>query len=351
MDNISGIGNHPAKALVEKSRPLLSLSKTHMTLAEFKILDAYLSRINSHDPSAETVTFEQGELELYLGISRFLRKDLDERLKALMHPIDISGEENEINNIVLFYRARAKRDTQTGLWEIQMTCTPDAKKYIFNIDNIGYLRYRLKNIINMTSRYTYLMFLYLLDNRFRKSWIVELDSLKEVLNCTADTYFAYKRFNDLVLKKCQKEIHEKTELRYEYTSIRKGKRINALQIKIITVAEELKEIDEGSEGVQLYLPIYDDDHETDINEMEYVGDLEYLLGADACNNEFTPEQIRVIKDKVITAVGYAADHIDYCNYLSSKYNMMNVYDTKEKKIKDRFKYLCAMIDKEIENKK
>lgn len=350
MDNISGIGNHPTKALVEKSRPLLSLSKTHMTLAEFKILDAYLARINSHNPDAETVTFEQGELENYLGVSRFLRKDLDERLVALMHPIDISTETNEINRIVLFYRAHAKRDTETGLWTIQLTCTPDAKKYIFNIDNIGYLRYRLKNVVNMTSRYTYIMFLYLLDNRFRKTWIVQLDDLKEILNCTAETYSSFKRFNDLVLKKCQKEIHTKTELQYEYIPIRKGRKIHSVQINIITVSDELKQIDEeyGNEALQLYLPFYEE-VEADVNEMEYVGDLEYLLGSDACNNEFTPEQIRVIKDKVIAAVGYA-DHLDYCNYLISKYNMMNVYD-REKKIKDRFKYLCAIIDKEIEDKK
>ena len=67
-------------------------------------------------------------------------------------------------------------------------------------------------------------------------------------------------------------------------------------------------------------------------ETNYGNTLADLLGSASCDNEFTPEQIRVIKDKVITAVGYAADHIDYCNYLSSKYNMMNVYDTKENRI-------------------
>ena len=44
-----GIPKDDDKLVVQKSNPLQSLSETAMSLTEFKILDAYLSRIDSHD--------------------------------------------------------------------------------------------------------------------------------------------------------------------------------------------------------------------------------------------------------------------------------------------------------------
>ena len=44
-----GIPADENKLIVQKSNPLQSLSETGMSLVEFKILDAYLSRINSYD--------------------------------------------------------------------------------------------------------------------------------------------------------------------------------------------------------------------------------------------------------------------------------------------------------------
>ena len=56
--------------LIQKSNPLLSLSETGLTLAEFKILDAYLGRINSHDPEKRFIRFEKGEIERLLDVSQ-----------------------------------------------------------------------------------------------------------------------------------------------------------------------------------------------------------------------------------------------------------------------------------------
>ena len=86
---------------------------------------------------------------------------------------------------------------EDDFWEITLTCTASAKEYIFNIDNIGYMRYRLKNVINLTSRYSYVLFLYLLDNRFRKTWSVDLEELKKLLGCSSETYKQFKYLNDV----------------------------------------------------------------------------------------------------------------------------------------------------------
>ena len=78
-----GIPKDEDKLVVQKSNPLQSLSETNMSLAEFKILDAYLSRIDSHDEEKRYVRFEKGELEKILGVTKINQPDLEKRLKNL----------------------------------------------------------------------------------------------------------------------------------------------------------------------------------------------------------------------------------------------------------------------------
>jgi len=66
---ITSLGNGD-KLTVQKSLPLFSLWRSELSLAEFKILDTYLSRIDSHKPDRRTVVFEKGELEKILGVKK-----------------------------------------------------------------------------------------------------------------------------------------------------------------------------------------------------------------------------------------------------------------------------------------
>ena len=72
------------KLTVQKSLPLFSLWRSELTLAEFKILDTYLSRIDSHKPERRSVQFEKGELERTLGVKKLNTTDLKSRLRHLM---------------------------------------------------------------------------------------------------------------------------------------------------------------------------------------------------------------------------------------------------------------------------
>ena len=148
--------------------------------------------------------------------------------------------------ITLFEEAIAEQD-KNGLWQIKLECTQKAMKYFFNIENLGYLRYKLRCITSLTSRYTYIMFIYLEANRYRKSWDISVDELKQILDCDKEeTYKAFKRFNDLLLKKVQKEMNEKTECRYKYEPIRKGRNVVAIHFEIETLSNtNLEEIDEN----------------------------------------------------------------------------------------------------------
>ena len=152
IEPITSLGNED-KLTVQKSLPLFALWRSELTLAEFKILDTYLSRIDSHKPEKRAVMFEKGELEKILGVKKINNQDLETRLKHLMgNVIEIPDESMKkgFRLVTLFEEAVAEQDDY-GLWQVKLECTQKAMKYFFNIENLGYLRYKLRCITSLTS--------------------------------------------------------------------------------------------------------------------------------------------------------------------------------------------------------
>ena len=324
--------------LVQKSNPLQSLSETKMTLAEFKILDAYLSKINSHNPEERCVTFDKGELESLLGVTQIKNKDLSDRIDNLFKVVTIRdpNKPNKFTKIALFSCAECTQDDD-GQWTIKLACSPEAMEYIFNIESIGYLRYRLKNIVNLTSRYSYILYLYLESNRFRGSWTIPLDDLKKMLCCTADTYSEYKRFSTMVLKKCQKELSKKTDIDFDYAALRRGRKVTGVQFILKTPQTDTDSPVE---------PLLDDRNEIDWS-ITY-GSERLATFAEGCNYEFNKAEMEQIA-RVLVRINIPCDRTTKSElygkqfYLREKYAALNVAVC-QKPIKNRFAYFLKMLE-------
>lgn len=160
--------------------------------------------------------------------------------------IEDSSTKRGFTRIALFEKAVAEQD-DCGLWQVQLECTRSAMKYVFNLDNIGYLRYKLRCITALKSRQAYILFMFLESNRFRTPFEVELEELKTILCCEKEeTYKQFKRFNDLVLKRIQKELNEKTECKFQYEPIKKGRSVVAIRFMLETLPKaSLEEVDEN----------------------------------------------------------------------------------------------------------
>lgn len=335
---IVGTGKDPDnKLLVQKSLPLFSLWRSDMSLAEFKILDTYLSRINSHEPEKRTVVFTKGELEQLLGVKKINKADLSDRLNGLGRFVEVQHADDKIHKVGLFEEAVGEMD-ENGLWTIKLTCTSKAMKYIFNVEALGYLRYKLRCITSMTSRYTYILFMYLESNRFRKSWAVSVDELRQILNCDQDElYKEFKRLNERILKKCEKELREKTECRFTYKPIKVGRRVAAVQFTLETLADSIEPPMPG----QMRLEDFSD---FDIGDPDDPND----LIAAALPPEFTPEEVEALR-------ALAASKLPY-ELVSPEENRLRIHDYLEKKtlrmealsgryaIKNKFAYLYRMIE-------
>lgn len=334
---IEGAGRKPDILLVQKSRPLFALWRSDLTLQEFKILDTYLARIDSHNPEKKVVVFEKGELEKLLGVSKINLPQLKERLKHLMGNVVEVGDPQRpksMHLITLFEEAVATQDETTGLWEVHLECTQKAMKYCFNIEKLGYLRYKLRGVVNLQSRYSYILFLYLENHRKFKTWTIDLDELKSILKCDSEgTYKEYKRFNDLVLKRCSKEIFEKTDQRFTYEPVKKGRKVIAIKFTLETLSDVFPEASDELEG-QTKLPWF----EEDINDP-----LVFL--SDACGNEFTREQMEVIFTTIRAKSLEHRDGIAFAryHYLDHMYARLNLRASKEP-IRDRFGYFLKMLE-------
>lgn len=355
---IEGFGKDPeTKLTVQKSIPLFALWRSGLTLAEFKILDTYLSRIDSHKPEKRAVVFTKGELEELLGLKQIKPDVLDERLKHLMETtVELTPKGSKrIDRITLFERAQAEQDDY-GQWTARLTCTPSAMKYVFNIDEIGYLRYKLRCVTSIKSLYSYILFTYLERNRYRKEWRVSLDELKQLLNCeNEELYKEYKRFNERILKRCQQELHEKTECRFSYEAMKKGRTVEAICFTLETLSDETLgiETDPNQVTVEGYLAEVASNASTEaVPATSRIDDLFELLSG-ACNGEFSREDIVVIHDTMneLEIFPWSSEgDLRRVDFLQRKYNKLNQEAAKkerrgEKPIVHRLKYLLTLIRK------
>lgn len=344
IEPIETLGRDTDKLTIQKSKPLFALWQSELTLAEFKILDTYLGRINSHDDEHRTVKFEKGELENLLGVKQLKPQVLDDRLQHLMTTVRIPDKNSKrgFTRIALFEKAHAEQDDY-GVWEAELTCTESAKKYIFDVENLNYLRYKLKNIINIKSRYTYIMFLYLWENKYRGTWEEPLDKLKSILNCDNEpTYKEFKRFNDLVLKKVYKEIHEATDIKYDYETVKRGRSVVAVRFIYKSKILEEVEVDENQITLEQW-------QEEAVKEKE-------LWQTPLEDFNFTQEQYDELFSVLITIPDFKLPQSSACygsvelmryHYIDQKAKEIKRRDT-QKPIRSKFSYLLKLMKQDAE---
>ena len=334
--------NLDPKHWVQKSDPLVLMRSVPFSLGELKILDTYISRINAADDKRRTVIFTKEEYEELMGINCANYRALQKHTKGLLGKVvELQMPNKDYLQFVLFTKAYYHKD-EYGKPIIEITCTEEAKDLFFCIGKYHYFKYALENVINLTHKASYFLYLHILTNRYRGEWEIKLEELRDkVLNCKGLSYCQeYKIFRRDVFDPAVKEVNKKTDCHFEYQAIKRGRKVAKIKFIYHSIGHQIKEKAKTSPiSQQSLFDNYDDCN------IDYGSDLANLLGDCACDNEFTPEQIRVIQDLVIKALPYSSD-MEMCDYLIGKVHKMNLYDTDRKTIKNRFSYLCKMIEME-----
>lgn len=348
---IIGISSDPKnKLLVQKSNELTTLWRSDMTLAEFKLLDVFLSRINSHDPEHRTVVLSKGQIEEALGVTKLSAKDLSDRLLRIGQGIKVEdlSRKSGFRIVWLLDEAKCELD-EYGQWKVTMEASPKAMKYFFNIDTIGYYRYKLHCIAGITSRYTFLMFNYLERNRTRKNWVEDLEELKRLLNCDdVPTYQEFKAFNNLILKRCQAELQEKTECHFTYETIKKGRTVTGIQFTLETL-KDIQQSDPDTIPGQITIEDLMQPSESGRQLPDHLQLIDSATG-----KIFTQEELEAIWQAVANVPESDLPDSPYgieirrYHYVAEKVALMNLYDAK-KPIKNKLKYLIKMFHEKEDN--
>jgi len=329
-------GNLDQRYWVQKSDPLVLMRSVPFSLGELKVLDTYISRINAADDSRTTVIFTKAEYEELMGISKINAEVLKKHADGLLGKIvTLEMPNKSFLKFVLFTAAYYHLD-DCGVPIIELSCSPQAKDLFFCIGKYHYFKYALENVINLTHKASYLLYIYVLHNRYRGEWELLLDELRDsVLDCKGqESYQEYKIFKNRVLDPAVKEVNKKTDCHFEYEAVKRGRRV--IKIKFIYHSQELEQL-EGQISI--------DDLPTVTDHKDY-GSEELNNLASAVNFEFGKEELEGLIP-IMDGLGILPENRK--NYIAEKYAQLRVEEARkqssdDKPIKHRYKYFLSMMD-------
>ncbi len=170
--------------------------------------------------------------------------------------------------------------------------------------------------------------------------------LRELLGIGKDEYPQWERFRVRVLESCQKALSESTDIKFNYEPDKKrGPGGKILKLKFL-ISKNEDYIDQLT--LEEFIAMKDDDNpEPETLAPRNKHDELIDLLSDACDNEFTQEEMEIVFGLVVKACPSPPGQIglEHADYLRQKYLELKYRASKEK-ITRRFGYLKRMIETE-----
>ena len=337
-------GNLDAKHWVQKSDPLVLMRSVPFSLGELKILDTYISRINAADDTRRTVIFTKEEYEELMGITCANYRALQKHTKGLLGKVvELQMPNKDYLQFVLFTKSYYHKD-EYGKPIIEITCTEEAKDLFFCIGKYRYFKYALENVISLTRKSSYLLYLYIRHNRYRIQWDIDIEELRDsVLDCKGKkTYYEFKEFKKSILDPAVEEINNKTDCHFTYEAIKRGRKVAKIKFiyqKQDQTEEQTSSFDEMSTVPQLPEQCGTDDEVTDRRDI--ISQLHQ-----ACQCAFSRDEIQ---SAYIFAKTFVHDKAITVYFEQTYLRLLQV--EKKRKIRNRFSYFYQMICNDAEKRR
>lgn len=336
--------------LIEKSKPLVWARFNNYTVNELKLLEVYLSRINARNPESCRVKFTKKEYCELMGLHPDTKtQQLRKYTRKFLGNVVTLDLKDGYEQYTLFTHAVCREDPEVGQVCIELNCNPELTELFFNIAEDGYIRYKLKNIIELGSQYSVRLYSLLKDKAFGKyEWTVDLKELRELLGATSKNYESFKEFNRSVLKKAESEINEHTDIKFTYEKITRGRLTRAIKFKIKNRAAEQAQINGQMDIYDFpeYCP--DQVNQEAVPEQNEVLEGKFALWSESCGNEFSRSQL---EELALLAEGHVeydpADpgrhDLDIYHYLLRKYKSLQ----NKQGVKSRFGYMKYLVENDV----
>ncbi|MGG3801244.1 replication initiation protein [Metabacillus fastidiosus] len=211
---------------VNQSNILINM-KQDLTITERRIIFALISLVQPDDTDFKTYTIQIKELANLIGVAEgSFYKRIEEAVDGLQSKQLIfehgEGKRRIVDKITWVQRATYMH----GQGIIRIKLSEDLAKYLLDLKT--YTKYQLFNVLQLKSEYSWRIYELLKEREPWSKRIIKVSELREKLNIPDDKLNLMKNFKKIVLDKAQKEIEEKTDLRFDYEIHKKiGRKIDS----------------------------------------------------------------------------------------------------------------------------
>jgi len=218
--------------LVTQSNSLVEARYT-LTKNEQLIICTMISFINPNDKEFMTYKMSISGFAKLLGINKkSMYKDIDNITTRLINrsiKIEIGDDEWEKYNWVSKIKCSKEND------EILLKFNNELRPYLLALSK-KFTSYKLKEIVVFKSAYTIKMYQLLKSNHSKNKMVFtqSLESFRHImLGDETNKYPEFKRFRSRVLDVSQKELNEKSNLSFNFNTIKVGRKIGRIEFEII----------------------------------------------------------------------------------------------------------------------
>lgn len=290
------------KVTVSNTLNQMIFEQKDMNLQAFRMVMFYLAKINPKRPDLTTVKVPLETYAEILGVE-LNEQAIDASTELLMGYRLKVGEviegEYRVKNAKynIFSVCRLLERISDGKRMLEFKCTDDIKPMIFELQE-KFTKFNVWNVLNLSNFQDIRMYMLLSQYKVAKSKTFKLDELKEKLGIDKEAYPEYKIFSRDVLKKCQKSLGDRTDIKFEFKSI--GRPAHSVRFdieenenyKILKYLEEPKEQAPASDPDQLTIDDWSEDMETVLQEKrEQREEICYGL-SEKIFDEFSDDQLR-----------------------------------------------------------
>lgn len=237
MTDIDHIKITKANKLVEVK--LLEVGN-RLKLRDQKVVLAVVGQMSPEDEDFKHYQVTINELVALTGItSENLYRDIDKICLRLMSSvITIKEPGNQKGFLMVTWFSHSRFYPDKGC--VEFSVSPELKPYLLQVKN-QFTTYSLNQVVHLKSTYSIRLYELLRQflpvkgvNNGRSVAFREITvtDLREYLGVEKGRYSRFVDFRRYILDHCQKELAEHTDLKFEYTLIRAGRRINSINFKI-----------------------------------------------------------------------------------------------------------------------
>lgn len=322
--------------IVTKQNVLNEIRANSMTLQELRFFSIYLSRINPKDTATRTVRFAISDFQAIMELGRINIDYMKQTTNSLLcKVVNVPTESGGYTGFQLFKRCRVDLDDNNE-WYIEIDAHDDALPLLFEFKE-KYFSYHLWNALRLKSPNQLRMYEILKQYEHIGSRVLSIEELRNLLGIGKKEYLRFNNFKPRVLDACQQALAENTDIKFTYEPC--GKRGSGGKILFLKFY-----IHKNNDYIdQLTLDKFIEENSLPA-ELESVYDERISFLCNACEDEFSKNEIIVLYDLMIEHLPYSIIHEDLeCyDYLSRKYNEMKMRAEKSK-ITHRLGYMKKLI--------